>query len=447
MSQALCQCDLPPDAAGIDCPRHAVYKPRRLVELCNAGARGESPADRYWTAWEEGRGPGQPGAAAIAAIPRHGGARLLAQIRAYVLSRRPLFDPNADLDKTLQWMNARPWPQIEQSARICATCPECTGRLCRRFGSSCQDRQRWLRQLLTRSCEREEELQRTSIRRLETPFVTIDDLQRQTRTLVGRLPPTITDVVGIARSGLIPATILACLIHRPLWSLSTTGLNDLGTTYRLQTAAAPPAKRHALLLDDTAFKGGAMRRFPAILREHWPDAQILRAVVYSTPAAKRFVDLSAAELPPPHYLEWHWSNSPLAHACWDFDGLLCEDCLPEDDDDGPRYEQFLATARPRYYARHTTLPLVVTARLDRPRYRELTQNWLRRHGIRCDRLVMGPWGSLQERAAPLAVERFKSAHYRQSKLRLFIESDARQARVIARLAQKPVLCPAAGVVY
>lgn len=57
-----CQCS--PLAEGVgsyQCSRHKCLKSTRMVELCNMGARGESPGNKYWIAWEEGRGPGQGG--------------------------------------------------------------------------------------------------------------------------------------------------------------------------------------------------------------------------------------------------------------------------------------------------------------------------------------------------------------------------------------------------
>jgi len=37
---------------GGDCPRHGIFKPAHWVRLCRE-------KERYWQAWEEGRGPGQ----------------------------------------------------------------------------------------------------------------------------------------------------------------------------------------------------------------------------------------------------------------------------------------------------------------------------------------------------------------------------------------------------
>lgn len=59
MTPLVCQCEVPEQARFIDCPRHGCRKTRRLVELCNLGARGLPLGLPYWQAWEQECGPGQ----------------------------------------------------------------------------------------------------------------------------------------------------------------------------------------------------------------------------------------------------------------------------------------------------------------------------------------------------------------------------------------------------
>jgi len=53
-----CKCEIP-EKGSVFCKRHNCKKSPRLIQLCHAGQRGESPGVKYWRAWEEGRGPGQ----------------------------------------------------------------------------------------------------------------------------------------------------------------------------------------------------------------------------------------------------------------------------------------------------------------------------------------------------------------------------------------------------
>lgn len=355
-------------------------------------------------------------------------------------------------DKTLTRAQCAALCQARGAAEIQRTLRHCVGRCvyfetdrCGRYDPSCEGRTRWMERILRYPCPMERMHQAMACRHGGTRLITLSDLRADTLVLASQLPPTITRIVGIARSGMMPASMLACLWHVPLWSTSPKGLVDLGTTYRLKPANAP--RDHVLLVDDTAHRGKAMERYGAVVRSRWRDAELTRAVVYTTPFARKWVDVAAVELPPPHYLEWHLFNSPYAHAAMDFDGVLCHDIAPEDDDDGPRYRAALANAKPKYLVRSCRVPLIVTARLDRPEYREITQRWLSGHGIQVDRLVMGPWKSLAQRNQPGRVARWKAKTYQDSDLKLFIESDPDQARQIARDSGKPVLCPAAKLVY
>jgi len=85
---------------------------------------------------------------------------------------------------------------------------------------------------------------------------------------------------------------------------------------------------------------------------------------------------------------------------------------------------------------------VVTSRIEK--YREATEEWLKRHGVRYNALVMHPaktpeqrrqMGDHAERKARVYAKGFKS-----KETMLFIESDEKQAKKIAELTKKPVLC-------
>jgi orotate phosphoribosyltransferase len=203
------------------------------------------------------------------------------------------------------------------------------------------------------------------------------------------------------------------------------------------------------VLDDTVMTGNSLSAVGPIVRQAFPEASLLLAAVYVNPLARQKPDLWAQDLPWPHLLEWNLFNSVLSpHCAVDFDGILCHDCPPEDDDDGPRYQAFLESARPRYYIRRTAIPLIVTARLEK--YRAQTLAWLARHGMQVEQLVMGPWRDNAERAGA-DIAAFKAQHFRaflqrRHRIRppLFIESDPRQARRIAELSKGIVVCPAAG---
>lgn len=435
-----CDACTPETPGPVHCEKHDCVKPAHWIRLCHSDARARQ-------LWDRGGWAGQIVPADPAGdIPGDPVVETIEAGRFHILDRRRKWArPDFTFEQCLGIAHARPWPDIERSLTYCARqCTDFDTDRCVRYGSSCQDRTRWLERIIRIRCKREETAT-MQCHSTATRFITVDDLRADTMRLIGRLPPTITRVVGIARSGIIPASILATMLHVPLWSTSPRGLVDLGTTYRLRVPESH--QEHVLVVDDTAFSGKAIDRYGDQAAKRWPGAKITRCVIYAAPKATGGLDLWAVRLPKPHYLQWHMFNSPLATAAMDFDGILCDDCPPEDDDDGPRYLRFLAEARPKYYVRFQAIPLIATARLHRPDYRRLTIEWLRRHGTRCRHLEMGPWASQAERARPRAVEAFKARVFKQSKLPVFIESDPGQARRIAAMSRKPVICPAARLVF
>jgi hypothetical protein len=194
------------------------------------------------------------------------------------------------------------------------------------------------------------------------------------------------------------------------------------------------------------FAGRTLKKIIPIVREAFPKSQIIRVVVYATPQAKHLVDYFACELAEPHYLEWNLFNGvPGQGAIYDMDGILCRDIAPEDDDDGERYLRALQNASPKFLPRRKPIKMIVTARMEK--YREVTMDWLKRHRIHVDELIMGPWETLAERNKPMRVSKFKAGIYKESNLKLFIESCPIQAKEIAQLTGKRVLCPDAGRVF
>ena len=136
----------------------------------------------------------------------------------------------------------------------------------------------------------------------------------------------------------------------------------------------------------------------------------------------------------------------------DFDGVICHDCQPFQDDDGDNYLNFINNAVPRYLTRKVEIPLIVTARIEK--YREQTEGWLRRHGVRFRKLIMHPAKSLRERQRD-DIAAFKAKHFgewakhhvpRPAPL-MFIESDDKQAKRISSISGRLVLCPSSGKCY
>jgi len=269
-------------------------------------------------------------------------------------------------------------------------------------------------------------------------WVSTLDLVVDTYQLAAKLPRGIDAVVGIPRSGMIPASILATHLHVPLYSLADGVMVHAGAGSRL-----PATENHqrVLVVDDTVMNGSQLKRARGAL----PGGGYLFAAVYVNPASRVKPDYQAAVLEQPHLLEWNLFNCGyIANCATDMDGIICED---------PRWEgltekqqqQELDNVAPKWVPRKVPVQAIVTARLEKHRAR--TEIWLAKNGARYDRLIMGPWASHAERSRPGAVAKWKGEQFERLRPNFFIESAPGLAQEIAALTGGWVICPAAKTVF
>jgi uncharacterized HAD superfamily protein len=120
----------------------------------------------------------------------------------------------------------------------------------------------------------------------------------------------------------------------------------------------------------------------------------------------------------------------------DMDGILCKDGPPENSNDAGQYLSYITNAIPKILI-STTIGAIVTSRLEK--YRDVTEDWLIRHGIKYKQLIMLNVESAERRRELAVHGRYKADVYKAIGGLLFIESEEWQARAIAKTTEKPVL--------
>jgi hypothetical protein len=267
--------------------------------------------------------------------------------------------------------------------------------------------------------------------------------------LIEGIPVVPDAIVGVARSGLIPAALAAAHWHVPLYSVGCAPKQPLvpivetGNGWRLSLVGPLPVKT-VLDVADTARYGNSARRLVPHVKERWPDASVSMAAVYVHADAIGWIDYPAVLYNGYHYLEWNLFNTGLmSKTISDLDGVVFPDVPSCVDDDGEKYAAWIASVRPIQRPQLTPIAAIVTARLEK--WRSATEASLQQHGIAYNRLIMGPWKTPQERwEEPNRVADWKASHYKGA-LRLCIESDPGQARWIAeQVPGRKVLCPSLG---
>jgi uncharacterized HAD superfamily protein len=156
------------------------------------------------------------------------------------------------------------------------------------------------------------------------------------------------------------------------------------------------------------------------------------------PGKEKMVNYHFELVPLPRYFQWNvFNHTSLEKACFDIDGVLCEDPLPEQNDDGPKYLDFLRNARPLFIP-GSKIGTIVTSRLEK--YRTETEAWLTTHNVRYDKLIMLDLPDMQARQKANNHAGHKAQAYNATGGILFVESDRGQAVAINRITRKPVLC-------
>ncbi len=274
-------------------------------------------------------------------------------------------------------------------------------------------------------------------------YRTLNDLSRLVNRCAGKLPRDIDLVVGVTRSGMLAASMIALKLNLPLTDLRSFERND--DVDHHETTSQPASELHKplaagkiLLVDDTLDTGatmnGALGRVGRVF-----DGAVVTLAAFVVPESQDRVDAFLEVVPQPRFFEWNiMHHEIIGHACLDIDGVLCVDPTHEENDDGERYLEFLRTAAPLHIPT-TQAAHLVTSRLEK--YRKETEEWLQRHGVRYGQLHMLDLPSAAERRRLNAHHKRKAEVYKNDRnALLFIESEHRQALEIMEYAQKPVFC-------
>lgn len=271
---------------------------------------------------------------------------------------------------------------------------------------------------------------------LAAPWVTEVRLLQDAEILLDKLASLeIARIVGVPRSGMIPASFLATRLGVHLASLTTEGIAELSSGLRYRNTQQPEGL--TIVVEDSSASGWSINEIKAKLGQE----NIKYAAVYVTPSASKRLDFYGRILPLPHWFSWNiFGNDRLLEGfniATDFDGVLCPDCPAEMDDNGERYVQWMASTRCKIRTHTNTIPFIITARLEK--YRAETEKWLARNKVAYGKLVMGPWATQAERHNN-CIGTWKRRMAETVGARMFIESDDHQARIISTGWEPPVVC-------
>lgn len=274
-------------------------------------------------------------------------------------------------------------------------------------------------------------------------YRSVSDLSTLTNRFASKVPTDVDLVVGIPRSGMLVASIVALKLNLPLTDLYSFERNDElkkghTRTYKHEALRLPQQARKILLVDDSIASGGSMREARDKVSKVFAG-EVVTMVAFAQRNNTEAVDIFLETVEQPRVFEWNIMHHALiSHSCLDIDGVLCVDPTRSQNDDGENYLGFLEHAQPLFIP-SIEVKHLVTSRLEK--YRAETEAWLERHGVRYQQLHMLDLPSAAERRRLDMHKQFKADIYRgDPHAVLFIENEERQAWEIMRLTGKPVFC-------
>jgi uncharacterized HAD superfamily protein/hypoxanthine phosphoribosyltransferase len=266
----------------------------------------------------------------------------------------------------------------------------------------------------------------------------ISDLNNIILKRLDILPRDFDLIVGVPRSGMLPANLLSLYLNKPYTDLHSFMNGHIYKAGARGVFFDMKEFKKVLVVDDSIASGAAMDECRENLKPLTSDFSFSYCVVYVIPGKEKTVDYWFENVPLPRYFQWNIMNhTSLAKACFDIDGVLCVDPRDDQNDDGEKYRDFVLNAQPLFIP-GSRIGTLVTSRLEK--YRKETEAWLEKNKVKYDKLVMLDLPDMAARQRANSHASHKAKEYMAKPYVLFVESDPGQAMEINRISGKPVLC-------
>jgi adenine/guanine phosphoribosyltransferase-like PRPP-binding protein len=246
-------------------------------------------------------------------------------------------------------------------------------------------------------------------------------------------------IVGLPRSGAFFALREALRYQKPFftpteWDLHLRGGNLIK---RSRVDIGPKKNLEVIIFDDSINSGGTMQ---LILKE-LPKFDHINYTLFCIYGRREKIDLGdyicLERLDHPRLFEWNFNQHPYSeYIAIDLDGILCEDPPGPVNDDGDLYKNWILAAPTLMRFTHP-IGAIITSRLEK--FRDVTEEWLRKNSIRYKNLYMLDVPTPKIRTEYALHAKFKSLVASKIEAWMYIESEQWQAKEIAKTSNIPVL--------
>ena len=263
-------------------------------------------------------------------------------------------------------------------------------------------------------------------------FVSLEDMLMWTHDFTRQVPNRFDVIVGVPRSGLMVASIMAVKFGRPL---ATPDMLKTGDFWKSQMMPEVNTIKSVLIVDDSVRSGGSMESAKKIVSECLPRTEIVTASIIIEGDATGKVDYWHKIVHSPRMFEWNLLHSKMGMVAMDLDGVLCADGPKGIEEDEGKYVEWIRNATP-YLIPSFEVDAIVSNRLEK--YRAETENWLKHNGVRYRQLLLWDLRDKSERKGRHG-ER-KAEVLLQLKPIYFVESAQWEAEAIWELTKIPTFC-------
>lgn len=276
-------------------------------------------------------------------------------------------------------------------------------------------------------------------------YISYQDLANTIRKNLWKIPEDINIIVGVPRSGMIPALMIAEYLNKYVTDLDSFINGNLFSVGRRGKNIRNGTPNKILVVDDTVWNGDSMQKVKDSLSHLSKDYDILYSCVYAEGKDSKYkVDIfleDLEEIRGKHKVYYEWNifqhiagrNESIM---FDLDGVICKN--PPSDKDTEKYEQYIKKAIPMIIPTGL-IGGICTYRIEP--YRNITETWLKQNNVNYKELHMFNAETREVRNTTCSSGIYKGEYYKNSNwAKLFIESDEKQAEQIAKISKKPVYC-------
>lgn len=236
-------------------------------------------------------------------------------------------------------------------------------------------------------------------------------------------------VVGIPRSGMVPAYMIALALNVNCTDISSWVNNyplKKGMTRGLRKEITSPWEaKKVLIVDDSIMSGNSLKSELEALPE-WLSSRASTLAVYSSKPFRKDVNIILEFLPHPRAFEWNvFHHKVISRSCVSLEGMIRKGDLNNNKTD--------LSFR---YIPSGVVDTIVSCQNESSRHE--VETLLIKNGVSYRELIMAD--SDTNIMALESLVKFKIETFKASAAELFIEDDSDQAKIICREAKKPVFC-------